>query len=127
MLTFGISSELCMIGNDVVSDPDAVPPPSSEHLNKIQRINKVTTALENKFGDKFIIKSESSFNKRHCQFRGGGDIFILHRAQPLGAVLLTDEYISSKLEFEEAFEGEIRGGAIEQNVMSNKSESDLTS
>ena len=54
----------------VTFDPDAVPPPSSEHLNEIQRMNKVTTALESKFGDKFIIKSKLSFNK-HCQFKGG--------------------------------------------------------
>ena len=39
---------------------------------------------------------------------------------------MKDEYISSKLEFGEAFEGE-KGGAIEQNVMSNKSKSNLTS
>ena len=90
-------------------------------------MNKVTTVLERKFGDKFIAKSGSSYNKRYCQFRGGGDIFILHRAQPLGAVILTEEstYVSSELGFGEAYEeGELRYGAIEQKL---KCESDLAS
>ena len=57
----------------------------------------------------------------------GGDIFILHRAQPLGAVILTEEstYISSELEFGEAYEeGGLRCWATEQKL---KCESDLAS
>lgn len=93
MLTFGISSGLCMTGNDVKFDPDAVLPPWFEYLSETQRTNKVTTVLERKFGDKFVIKSGSGYNKRFCQFRGGGDIFILHRAQPLGAVILINRRV----------------------------------
>ena len=93
MLTFGISSDLCMTGNDVKFDLEVVLPPWFEYLSETQRTNKVTTVLERKFVDKFVIKSGFSYNKRYCQFRGGEDIFILHRAQPLGAAILINRRV----------------------------------
>ena len=74
---YGTPSDLCVRGDKVSFDPDTIPPSSDDYLNEIQRINKAAALLESKFGDKFVIKGASGYNKQFCQFRGGGEIFIL--------------------------------------------------
>ena len=71
---YGTSSDLCVRGDKVSFDPDAIPSSSDDY---IQRMNKAAALLESKFGDKFVIKGASGYNKQFCQFRGGGEIFIL--------------------------------------------------
>ena len=108
---------------------------------------KAIVILERKFGDRFVIKHESGNSEQFCQFRGGGDIFIFNRTQPLEAIILTEEsnsddlevgdthelsaiiigvflteestYISSELECGEPYEeGGLRCGVIEQKLKS---------